>query len=170
MGPLSIDEQVAQMLPVLEERARIAEDKVLEDEETIRYIPDGFHENPPYYTVKPDGTKTAITKAEYKAGMREQFTVKHTTNPTCGHRIVVGQEPRHRNCDSCWFTYFQVHGEITKLADEIFQKHGHEEGGQIVAQIKGRVFLNNYLKFMSTVAQWKANMETAQQSAPDTKE
>lgn len=132
-----------------------------EEHEHVHYVPANAVIDPPYYTRNPDGTKTPITKAEYKKGMREQYTAKHNINPTCGHKVVVGHEPRHRNCEACWFAYFQIHGQITKIADEIFQKHGAVEGGKIITDLKGKKFFENFTRFMSTVAKWKADMEAA---------
>lgn len=119
--------------------------------------------NYPYYRTLPDGKRVEITRAEYKAAMRTEFTVKNNVNPMCGHRVTVGSVPSHHNCEACWFAYFQVHGEVTKLADEIFQQHGKKEAEAIITQIKGRKFFRNFLKFMSTVAKLKADIESAKE-------
>jgi hypothetical protein len=119
---------------------------------------------PPYYRENHEtGEITPITRSEYKKAMLAEFTKKYPVNPQCGHKVRVGFEPNHRNCDMCWFAYFQIHGEVTKLADEIMQEHGHELGGRTIKQIKGTKFRDNYLKFMSTLAQFKELSEAAQE-------
>jgi hypothetical protein len=87
-------------------------------------------------------------------------TVKNQVIQSCGHKFVPGQEPRHRNCTPCWFTYFQVNGEITKAADEVFQESG--EAG--LRQLATPKFVKNFLMFMGALAQWKA-MNEARQAA-----
>ena len=81
--------------------------------------------------------------------------------PICKHKFVHGSEPRHRNCESCWFAFFQIHGEITQLADEIHSKHGLPG----LRQLKGPKFAKNFTKFMATLAVWKKATEEAKQNA-----
>jgi hypothetical protein len=118
-----------------------------------------------YYRKLPDGTIEALTKAEYKAGMRSQFTIRHRPLP-CGHKLAAGQPPRHRNCEACWFTFFQVHGELTKAVEEAYNSQGTEVGRELVKQLRGSKFLSNFLKFMSTVAALKSQMETQTANVP----
>jgi predicted nucleic acid-binding Zn-ribbon protein len=112
----------------------------------------------PYYKVLPNGTKEPITRSEYKQHQHDHVTVTHQVVQPCGHKFVPGAEPRHRNCESCWFAYFQVHGEITKAADEVFQEHG--EAG--LRQLATPKFVKYFLVFMGALAQWKALNEAAQ--------
>jgi hypothetical protein len=85
-------------------------------------------------------------------------TVKLQKVEPCGHKFVPGEEPRHRNCTPCWFAYFQVNGEITKAADEVFQEQG-ESGLRQLATPK---FVKNFLMFMGALAQWEALNKAAQ--------
>lgn len=71
--------------------------------------------------------------------------------PMCGHKLLIGEEPRHRNCESCWFTLFQLHKELVESCDEVFKTFG--EAG--LAKIRGPKFAKNFVKFMSTLATWK---------------
>src|ERR1700749_1280800 len=73
----------------------------------------------------------------------------------CGHKIVAGSEPRHRHCELCWFAFFTIHGEITKLADEIFRSEG--EGALV--QIKGRNFVTHFARYMVALDAWKVRQE-----------
>jgi hypothetical protein len=101
-----------------------------------------------------------ITRSEFKEDRRLHFTVRHGSISRCGHRFIPGEEPRQRNCDVCWFTFFQVHGELTQAMDELYAKHG--KAGLL--QLRGPKFVKNFLKFMSTVAQWKKEIEATQKN------
>ena len=120
---------------------------------------EGSDKKPDYQRTLPDGTIVPITRSEYKKGMHDGFTVKHRPLP-CGHKLVAGQPPRHRNCEACWFTFFQVHGELTQAVDEAYNSQGTEVGRELIKQLRGVKFLKNFLKFMSTVATMKAQVET----------
>jgi hypothetical protein len=76
----------------------------------------------------------------------------------CGHKLRGdGFEPNHRNCERCWFVYFQTNGEFTKSVLE-----GHQAGGDaLIVKLKGNTFLHNFKKFMSTVAFIQAQQEAA---------
>jgi hypothetical protein len=129
----------------------------LEFQPTSSPLKDG--KKPDYYRTLPDGTIVEITRAEYKKGMHDGFTVRHRPLP-CGHKLVAGQSPRHRNCEACWFTFFQVHGELTQAVDEAYNSQGIEVGRELIKQLRGTKFLKNFLKFMASVATLKAQMET----------
>lgn len=93
-----------------------------------------------------------LTLSEYKNAMRMFFTYRHQANvDACGHAFHQGREPRHRNCDYCWFAFFQVHGEVTQTADEVFQKEGRE----MLVQLKGKKFTEMFVRFMATLAQYQ---------------
>jgi len=130
----------------------------------LEYVPTAgdIKRLPPYYRRRPDGSVEAITRAEYKKGMLDEFTVKHPRIPACDHTLDVwhGSEPRHRNCESCWFAFFQIHGEMTQYVES-----AHAEDPRIVVAARGSKFLRNFRKFMSTVATMKAQLETQQTNA-----
>ena len=65
-----------------------------------------------------------ITRGEFKNDRKLHVTVRHRELPRCGHKLVLGTEPRHRNCEVCWFTFFQLHGELVQSLDEAYAKHG----------------------------------------------
>lgn len=109
---------------------------------------------PNYYRTLPSGEIKELTKTEYKDAMRKEFTLRRP-RPTCGHRFAPGAEPQHRNCEACWFAFFQTHGELTQACDEVFANYG--EAG--LRQLRGPKFTKNYLKFMATLAHLKQMME-----------
>jgi hypothetical protein len=118
----------------------------------------------PYYKVLPNGIREPITRSEYKKHQHDHVTVKHQVVQPCGHKFVQGEEPRHRNCQSCWFAFFQVNGEITKRADEVFQEHGVNG----LHQLTTPKFVKHFLVFMGALAQWKAMNETKEpEGIPD---
>lgn len=78
-------------------------------------------------------------------------TVQHPKVKACGHRLDMGRQPTHRNCESCWFAWFNEHGQIVQQLDEMLQTHGEE----LIVKLQGKKFLHRWLQFMSTVAQWK---------------
>jgi hypothetical protein len=86
-------------------------------------------------------------------------TLQYQRIPMCGHKFRPSMEPRHRNCESCWFTFFNVHGELTKAVDEVFTQFG--ESG--LMQLRGPKFTRNFTKFMSTIASWKKAADAAKE-------
>jgi hypothetical protein len=130
------------------------------------YLPDYAYNGtlPKYYlTRKKDGYIKAITRAEYGKIRRQQLTRVYQRVPMCGHKFVPGAQPRHRNCESCWFTFFNVHGELTQSIEELFAKHGK----QPIVKLLGPKVLKNFLKFMSTVAAFKASQEARAKAIKD---
>lgn len=85
----------------------------------------------------------------------------HYTKLACGHKLRGnGFEPNHRNCERCFFTFFQINGEFTKAVIEAHQTGGDE----LIIRLKGKTFLHNFKKFMSTVAFIQAQQEAASAS------
>lgn len=149
-------------LPMVEpeyEESTYAEQEAAEpekqDNSDVRYV-QRVGSMPDYYTTDPKtGEITEITRAAYKKYQREQVTRVYQRIPMCGHKFAPQAKPRHRNCESCWFTFFQVHGEFTQSVEELYAKHGK----QPVTALLGETLLHNFLKFMSSVAAIKAYQE-----------
>lgn len=77
---------------------------------------------------------------------------------TCGHKLRgEGFEPNHRNCEKCWFTFFQINGQFSQAVEEAYQTGG----GDLIKKLRGSKFLDMWLKFMSTVALIKRQQEEA---------
>ena len=106
-------------------------------------------------------TQVEITRGEFKKDRKLHVTVRHGELPRCGHKLVLGTEPRHRNCEVCWFTFFQLHGELVQSLDEAYARHG--KAGLL--QLRGQKFVANFLRFMGTVAQWKKEIDATQKDA-----
>lgn len=77
--------------------------------------------------------------------------ILHQRLPMCGHKLVPGREPRSRNCDPCWFAFFQIHKEVTETCLEVFRTHGL---GALI-QLRGHKFAQKFTAFMSTIAEWQ---------------
>jgi hypothetical protein len=90
--------------------------------------------------------------SDYKNMMRQFFTVRRQRVAECGHRYNEMTQPRN-NCEHCWFAFLNTHGDMVKIADEIFVK---ENGKAYLTQLQGAKFVKMFCRFMSTIARWKA--------------
>lgn len=95
------------------------------------------------------------TRRELGRLRRQYFTRELPTVTGCGHKADPMREPKN-NCQYCWFTFFNNHGELVQAVDELWRK---EPG--ILVGLKGNKFAKNFLKFMATLAQWKATADAA---------
>jgi hypothetical protein len=77
-------------------------------------------------------------------------TIHHDKVQICGHKYD-GSRPPNTNCESCWFTWFNIHGKLVQATEEAFQKYGKE----MVVGIQGEKFFKMWLRFMATVANMK---------------
>lgn len=97
--------------------------------------------------------KTTITKTQIGKANKAMVTIQCPVVSACGHKFDPSRQPRHRNCQSCWFTWLNEHGELVQTAEECYVN----EGPEVLTQLQGKVFTHNLLKFLSTVANLKAN-------------
>jgi len=81
----------------------------------------------------------------------------------CGHKFRHEFEPNHRNCERCFFTYFNLHRDLVKALDEGFQAGGPE----LIRRIKGSNYLHMWRKFMTTIAFVQAQQEAAKVKEQD---
>lgn len=105
-----------------------------------------------------------MTRQVWKQMMRIHFTIRRGKAQPCGHKlssinvpnekgensIFITSDPR-KNCDSCWFTYFNTNGQMTNIADECFR----EAGRDVLERSRGSRFVKYFLRFMSTVARFQ---------------
>lgn len=114
------------------------------------------------FTIKdPDGNvvgggpivqpEKQLSIGEIKKLRKQYVTIAHPRVAGCGHRLDLNRQPRHRNCQTCWFAWFQNHGEICQQLDEMHQA----SGDAMIVQLQGKKFLHRWRMFMATVAQWK---------------
>lgn len=102
----------------------------------------------------PDEKK--VTLSEIKKLRKQFWTVQREVVAMCGHKIVHETPPKN-NCEVCWFAWFQNHGELVQELDKCFTEE--EYGDQILTSIWGSKFVKNFLAFMSTVANWKNDIQ-----------
>lgn len=87
--------------------------------------------------------------------LRKQYvTVKHPIVNKCGHSLDLNRKPR-TNCEFCIFAWFNSHGEICQQLDEMRAAGGDD----LIIQLQGVKFYKMWLRFMSTVANWKKEQE-----------
>jgi hypothetical protein len=120
----------------------------------------GYEQNYPEPTLvtlpNPEEPQKELTEGERKLLRKQYVTVQLPRVLACGHRLDLSRQPRHRNCEHCWFSWLNEHGEIVQQLDEMFTQHGPE----LIIQLQGIKFYNMWRKFMSTVANWKQENET----------
>jgi hypothetical protein len=94
-------------------------------------------------TMMPKLTKRQLGKIR-----RVHVTIQHPIAAQCGHRLDLTKQPRNRNCENCWFNWLNHNGAVVQTAEELIA------GGnsRMVVQLQGQKFLDNVLKFLSTVA------------------
>lgn len=84
-------------------------------------------------------------------------TLRYQIVPMSGHKFVPGREPRHRNTEADWFSFFTVHGEFTQSLEKVYQ----EIGEKAVIQLRGKKLLKHLLKYLGTIALYKQGAEVA---------
>ena len=110
---------------------------------------------PEHYELHDTTDQTPPTPAEARKLRKLYVTVKHPRVAGCGHRLNLHKQPRHRNCQTCWFAWLNNNGKVVQQLDEM---HTKGEDAIIVA-LQGVKFFHRFLQFMSTIAQWKLAQE-----------
>lgn len=95
-----------------------------------------------------------LTPQEIRKLRGAYFTVRRAQVAICEHRYNPGDFPRHRNCESCWFAFYNEHGELVKQMDEVYQEYGKAALDNLVGKKPATMFL----RFMSTVAKMTKEM------------
>lgn len=118
--------------------------------EAASVVVEGNHDN--VMVVDSIGDpKKELTEGEIKKLRKQYITVQHPKVVGCKHRLDLSRQPRHRNCQTCWFAWFNNHGEIVQQLDEMHTA----SGDAVIVQLQGKKFYHRWRQFMATVAQWK---------------
>ena len=92
-----------------------------------------------------------LTPGDEKKLRKLYVTGKHPRVLACHHRLDLTFQPRQRNCEHCWFAWFNNHGELVQQLDEMFQT----QGNTLIIQLQGNKFYHRWRQFMATIAQLK---------------
>jgi hypothetical protein len=106
---------------------------------------------------------------------------KHPRIPACGHKFDGTRQPRMRNCDECWFTFFVTNEQLVKDTDNLFRNPGpqrvaldveiyHNPGAAKIVELQGNQFLRKFLGFMVTMAEIQERVAQAQAEAAPVEE
>ncbi len=110
------------------------------------------------------------TRKEWGKIMRLFFTVERGTLTHCGHKlgivdhrngkVLLNEEPKN-NCQQCWFAYFNENSDMVSTADQCFA----QEGIETLIRIRGRKFVKNFTRFMSTMTKFKVELDAQADAA-----
>lgn len=104
--------------------------------------------------------KQELTEYDMRKLRKQYVTIQHPRVVACLHKLDLHLQPRHRNCEHCWWAWFNNHGEIVQQLDEM-----HTSGQDaVIIQLQGSKFYKRWLQFMSTVANFKLQAEQSQES------
>jgi hypothetical protein len=102
-----------------------------------------------------DKDKPQITEAQYRKLRGQYFTVRHIPLTDCGHKMDVINQPRHANCENCWWQWFNFHPKLVETVDEAWREHGKA----FVVRLRGRKFADMFARFIVTVVAFKKEEE-----------
>jgi hypothetical protein len=92
-----------------------------------------------------------MTEAQFRKLRGMYFTIRHHRVQPCGHLLDQINEPSFRNCEACWFCFFNSHGPLVEVTDKAFQ----EQGPAFLDKMRGSKYRKMFVRFMSTLAQMK---------------
>ncbi len=92
-----------------------------------------------------------LTEQQFRKLRGLYFTVRHHRVQPCGHLLDQINEPTFRNCEACWFCFFNSHGQLVEVTDKAFQ----EQGRDFLVKMRGEKYAKMFTRFMSTVARMK---------------
>jgi hypothetical protein len=109
---------------------------------------------PPELRPDADGNPPQITDRLLRKLRSKYFTVRHPVLMECGHKLDMINQPGN-NCESCWWNFFNSHGQLVEVADQFFRTHGK----RAMEGMRGRKFVKNFCRFMATVYHFKQEEE-----------
>ena len=109
--------------------------------------PKGYEGVPPELWPNKDGNPPVITERLLKSLRGKYFTVRHVPLSDCGHKLDMINEPRHRNCENCWWNFFNTHPQLVEVADQFFRTQGKKP----MIGMRGECFVKMFLRYMATV-------------------
>lgn len=110
---------------------------------------------PPELRPDKDGNPPKVTPELLRQLRGKYYTVKHPFLVDCGHKLDMINEPRHRHCENCWWTWFNSHGPLVETADQMFRTLGPKA----VEALRGKLFVKMFKRFMATVYHFQQELE-----------
>ena len=101
---------------------------------------------------------TKLTERQFRELRGRFFTIRHIRVPQCQHLLDQINEPTFRNCEWCWYTFFNSHGELVNVTDEAFKEHGPA----FIDKLRGQQYRKMFVRFMSTLAAFKLEADALQ--------
>jgi hypothetical protein len=99
-----------------------------------------------------------LTERQFRELRGKYFTIRHPRVKPCNHHLDQINEPTFRNCESCWFMFFNSHGPLVEVTDKAFQ----EQGPAFLDKMRGIKYRKAFTSFMSTVARMKRENDEQQ--------
>lgn len=118
--------------------------------ETPAGPPPGYEQVPPELWPDKDGKPPQLTEKLLRRLRGKYFTVKHPTLTDCGHRLDMINEPNHRNCENCWFQFFNTHPQLVEVSDQFFRTHGKNA----MIGMRGLKFVKMFCRYMATIIEF----------------
>ena len=112
-----------------------------------RTAPEGYENVAPELWPDEDGKPPKLTEPLMRQLRGKYFTVKHPRLETCGHKYDPINEPRHRNCENCWFQFLNTHPQLVETADQFFRT----QGKKAMIGMRGEHFVKMFVRYMATV-------------------
>jgi hypothetical protein len=81
----------------------------------------------------------------------QYFTVRHHRVQPCGHLLDQIMEPTFRNCQPCWFVFYNSHAQLVEVTDKALR----EQGKDFIIKMRGKQYFKMFTRFMSTIARLK---------------
>src|SRR5208337_684524 len=109
--------------------------------------PKGYEGVPTELWPDSEGNPPVVTERLLRSLRGKYFTVKHVLLTDCGHKLDMVNEPRHRNCENCWWNFFNTHPQLVEVANQFFRTQGKKP----MIGMRGERFVKMFLRYMSTV-------------------
>lgn len=109
--------------------------------------PEGYEGVAPELWPDKDGKPPKLTEALMRQLRGKYFTVKLPRLENCGHKYSPTNEPRMRNCENCWFQFFNTHPQLVETADQFWRT----QGKQAMVGMRGEHFTKMFVRYMATV-------------------
>lgn len=103
----------------------------------------------------PVQNQQPMTERQFRELRGKYFTVRHHRVQPCGHKADSLNEPRHRNCQSCWFMFFESHPQLVEVTDRAFIEHGT----RFLDRMRGKAYTKWFGRFMATKLRLKQEMD-----------